>query len=176
GLRNTIECLAAARRAARGRYRSTMERLMSATTQTERDQSFAETAMRLGGKSEEEARRMGAVDKADEQVESLFAPQYQTSNSPVHKAVWDGHVPLALFAPPPLPVAAACDVAMEKSLEIVRRRRDAGTVYDEKGKVAPSLLQELAGAGYWGILIDRRYGGQGAPFARFSRFLTRLPM
>ena len=27
--------------------------------------SFAETAMRLGGKSEEEARRMGAVDKAD---------------------------------------------------------------------------------------------------------------
>src|SRR5262245_57084499 len=35
-------------------------------------QSFAETAMRLGGKSEEEARRMGAVDKADEQVESLF--------------------------------------------------------------------------------------------------------
>ena len=117
---------------------------------------------------------MGAVNKADEQVESLFAPQYQTSNSPMHKAVWDGHVPLALFAPPPLPVAAACDVAMEKSLEIVRRRRDAGTVYDEKGKVAPSLLQELAGAGYWGMLIDRRYGGQGAPFARFSRFLTRM--
>jgi hypothetical protein len=26
--------------------------------------SFAETAMKLGGKSEEEARRMGAVDKA----------------------------------------------------------------------------------------------------------------
>ena len=148
---------------------------MSSTTETERDrQSFAEAALRLGGKSDEEARRMGAVDKADEQVESLFAPQYQTSNSPVHKAVWDGHVPLALFAPPPLPVAAACDVAMEKSLEIVRRRRDAGTVYDEKGKVAPSLLHELAGAGYWGMLIDRRYGGQGAPFARFSRFLTRM--
>ena len=136
---------------------------MSSTTETERDrQSFAEAALRLGGKSDEEARRMGAVDKADEQVESLFAPQYQTSNSPVHKAVWDGHVPLALFAPPPLPVAAACDVAMDKSLDIVRRRRDAGTVYDEKGKVAPSLLHELAGAGYWGMLIDRRYGGQGA--------------
>src|SRR5207247_2240733 len=148
---------------------------MSSTTETERDrQSFAEAALRLGGKSDEEARRMGAVDKADEQVESLFAPQYQTSNSPVHKAVWDGHVPLALFAPPPLPVAAACDVAMDKSLDIVRRRRDAGTVYDEKGKVAPSLLHELAGAGYWGMLIDRRYGGQGAPFARFSRFLTRM--
>src|SRR2546422_10763121 len=116
---------------------------VSMKTESEQPQSFAETALRLSGKSEDEARRTGAVAKADEQVESLFAPQYQTSNSPVHKAVWDGHVPLALFAPPPLPVAAACDVAMDKSLDIVRRRRDAGTVYDEKGKVAPSLLQEL---------------------------------
>src|SRR5215472_14536431 len=65
-------------------------------------QSFAETAMRLGGKSEEEARRMGAVDKADEQVESLFAPQYQTANSPIHKAVWEGRVPLDLFTVPAL--------------------------------------------------------------------------
>jgi hypothetical protein len=35
--------------------------------------SFAETALRLGGKSDEEARRTGAIDKADEQVEALFA-------------------------------------------------------------------------------------------------------
>src|SRR6185503_15987373 len=72
-------------------------------------QSFAETAMRMGGKSDEEARRLGAVDKADEQVESLFAPQYQTSHSPVHRAVWDGKTPLELFLPPPLPESAPCD-------------------------------------------------------------------
>ena len=71
---------------------------MSTTTHTDREQSFAETAMRLSGKSDEEARRIGAVDKADEQVESLFAAQYQTVNSPVHKAAWDGRVPLGLFA------------------------------------------------------------------------------
>ena len=52
--------------------------------------SFAEEALRLGGKSAEEVRRMGAVDKADEQVETLFAPQYQTTSSPIHRAVWDG--------------------------------------------------------------------------------------
>jgi alkylation response protein AidB-like acyl-CoA dehydrogenase len=146
---------------------------MSSTTDTDR-QSFAEAALRLSGKTEEEARRTGAVDKADDQVESLFAPQYQTVNSPVHKAVWDGKVPLALFAPPALPASAACDAAMTRCLEIVRQRRQAGTLYDERGKVAPSLMEELAGAGYWGMLIDRRYGGQGAPFARFARFLTRM--
>ena len=39
----------------------------SPTEATEREgQSFAETALRLGGKTEEEARRTGALDKADE--------------------------------------------------------------------------------------------------------------
>ena len=99
--------------------------MMSAATPTEREQSFAETALRLGGKSEEEARRLGAVDKADEQVEALFAARYQTTNSPVHRAVWQGRVPLDLFAPPPLAASAACDAAMQRSLEVVRRRRDA---------------------------------------------------
>ena len=51
--------------------------------------SFAETALKLGGKSDDEARRTGAIDTADDQVEQLFAPQYQTANSPVHRAVWD---------------------------------------------------------------------------------------
>src|SRR2546426_3280198 len=100
---------------------------MTTPTVTERDpQSFAEAALRFSGKTEEEARRNGAVDQADEQVEALFAPQYQTVNSPVHKAVWDGQTPLALFAPPPLPPSAPCDVAMQKSLEVVKRRREAG--------------------------------------------------
>jgi alkylation response protein AidB-like acyl-CoA dehydrogenase len=148
---------------------------MRASTSTDQEQqSFAETALRLGGKTDEEARRTGAVDRADEQVESLFKPQYQTANSPVHKAVWDDRVPLDLFMPPPLPASAPCDRSMEASLEIVRRRRAEGKIYDEKGKVSTETLQELAGAGYWGMLIDPRYGGQGAPFARFSHFLTRM--
>jgi alkylation response protein AidB-like acyl-CoA dehydrogenase len=148
---------------------------MSTSTGTETNrQSFAEAALRLGGKSEEEARRMGAVDKADEQVESLFAPQYQTVNSPIHKAVWEGRTPLELFTVPPMPPAAPCDPAMGKSLEIVRARRERGAVYDEHGKLAPDMLRDLAEAGYWGMLIDQHYGGQGAPFARFAPFLTRM--
>jgi alkylation response protein AidB-like acyl-CoA dehydrogenase len=150
---------------------------MSSPTTTESEherQSFAEAALRLGGKTEEEAKRTGAVDKADEQVESLFAPQYQTVNSPAHRAVWDDRVPLALFSPPPLPSSAACDASMEKSYQVVRRRRDSGTLFDDKGKISQSSFQELGEAGYWGMLIDRRYGGQGAPFSRFAPFLTRM--
>jgi alkylation response protein AidB-like acyl-CoA dehydrogenase len=137
-------------------------------------QSFAEATLRLSGKTEDEARRTGAVDAADDQVEAMFAPQYQTASSPVHRAVWDGHLPLALFASPDLPDSAECDAAMGRSLEIVRLRRQAGTIYDEHGKVSSSMLAELGKVGYWGMLIERRHGGQGAPFARFTRFLVRM--
>jgi alkylation response protein AidB-like acyl-CoA dehydrogenase len=33
---------------------------------------------------------------------------------------------------------------------------------------------ELGQAGYWGMLIEPAFGGQGAPFAHFARFLTRM--
>lgn len=143
------------------------------TSEQER-QSFAETAMRLGGKSEEEARRTGAMDRADEQVESLFAPQYQTASSPIHRAIWDREVPLELFSTPALPASAPCDAAMQRSYEIVRRHRETDTLYGPNGKLSEDLLRELGDAGYWGMLIDPQHGGQGAPFARFAPFLTRI--
>jgi hypothetical protein len=127
---------------------------MNPAAETDRDkQSFAETALRLGGKGEEEARRLGAVDKADEQVETLFAPQYQTASSPIHRAVWDAKAPLELFMPPPLPASAPCDATMQKSLDIVRRRRDAKALYNADNKLSNETIAELADAGYWGLLI-----------------------
>jgi alkylation response protein AidB-like acyl-CoA dehydrogenase len=150
---------------------------MSAPTQTEREnQSFAETALRLSGKSEEEARRTGAMDRADEQVEQLFAPQYKTVNSPVHRAVWDHEIPLDQFMPPDVPASAACDASMERCVQVLQRRRQENTILDDKNKVSRETLGELAQAGYWGMLIDPKFGGQGAPFVRFGRFLTRMAM
>ena len=148
---------------------------MSVAPETDREkQSFAETAMRMSGKSEEEARRMGAMDKADEQVEKLYAERLQTANSPVHRAVWDGKVPLELFMPPPLPATAPCDAAMEKSLEVVRNHRKAGTLYDARGKISQAVIDDLARVGYWGMLIPTEFGGQGAPFARYARFHAQM--
>jgi alkylation response protein AidB-like acyl-CoA dehydrogenase len=139
-------------------------------------QSFAETALRMGGKTEEEARRLGAVDKADEQVETLFAPQYQTAHSPVHRAVWEGTVPLELFAAPPLAASHPSDRVMQQSFDITRRRRADGTLFNADRKLSSETIAELASVGYWGLLIDPQYGGSGAPFARFAPFLTRLAM
>ena len=137
-------------------------------------QSFVETALKLGGKSEEEARKTGSLDRADEQVEALFAPRYQTTQSPVHRAVWDREFPSDLFRSPPSSTPPDCERTMEASLDVVRRHRAGGTLCDERGKISDGVLRDLAGAGYWGLLVDREYGGQGTPFAAFARFLTRM--
>ena len=138
--------------------------------------SFAETALKLGGKSEDEARRTGAIDKADDQVESLFAPQYQTVNSPVHRAIWEHTLPVELFTSQTPPTPPQVEQVMQQSLDVVRKHREAATLLDENHKISEGVLHDLAGVGYWGLLVDREYGGSGAPFASFARFLTRMAM
>lgn len=141
---------------------------------SDNEASFAETALKLGGKSEDEARRTGAIDKADDQVEALFAPQYQTVNSPAHRAVWQRGVPVELFqSTPPSPTPDVARV-MEASIEVVRRHRAAGTLFDSKNKITDTVLADLATAGYWGLLVDKQYGGAGASFAEFAPFLARM--
>lgn len=141
----------------------------------EREISFAESAMRMGGKSEEEARRTGAVDKADDQVEALFAPEHKTINSPIHKAIWDADIRLDLFNPPALGDAPYL-TAMENCLKTVERHIAAGTHRDEHNKVSQQMMADLGKDGYWGMLIDRKYGGQGASIQQFMSFLTRVAM
>ena len=85
--------------------------------------SFAETALKLGGKSADEARRTGAIDTADDQVEALFAPQYQTVNSPAHRAVWDRGVPVELFASAPPKTPPDVQQVMDDSIAVVQRHK-----------------------------------------------------
>ena len=138
------------------------------------DPTFAETALKLGGKSEEEVRRMGAVDKADDQVESMFRQQHQTSQSPVHKAVWDQSVPVDQFSLEPAPVSPQAERVMRDSLQAVEGHLYKGTLLDDRRKIRTEVLQNLGDAGYWGLLVDPEYGGSGAPFTQFAPFLTKM--
>lgn len=136
--------------------------------------SFAETALKLGGKSDDEARRTGVIDTADDQVEKLFAAQYQTASSPAHRAVWDEGVPVDLFQSAPITTPPAVQEVMDASIEVVQRHRDGGTLYNDDRKIADQVLAELGKVGYWGLLVAPQYGGSGAPFAAFAPFLTRM--
>jgi alkylation response protein AidB-like acyl-CoA dehydrogenase len=138
--------------------------------------SFAETALKLGGKSDDEARRTGAIDKADDQVEKLFAKRFQTTNSPVHRAVWDRGLPVELFQSTQQPTPPEVSRVMQDSLDVMRKHVKAGTNMDANKKVPQSVLDELGEVGYWGLLVDKKYGGSGAPFASFAAFITKMAM
>src|ERR1043165_8099624 len=111
--------------------------------------SFAETALTLGGKSADEARRTGAIDTADDQVEALFAPEYQTVNSPAHRAVWDRGVPVELFMSTPPKTPPDVQRVMDESIAAVERHRAAGKLLNEDRKIADPVLNDLGKAGYW---------------------------
>ena len=106
---------------------------------------------------------------------ALLRPEYQAARSPLYRAVWAERVQLGLFdcgpGPEPLPAQAR---VMDAAWELVRRHRQAGTLFDERQKVCGSVLEELGTVGYWGLLVDERFGGTGTPFAVFAPFLTRM--
>jgi acyl-CoA dehydrogenase len=147
---------------------------MSTQIREPETQTFVEAALKLGGKSEEEARTTGTVDRADDQVDALFAARYQTANSPAHRIVWDREAPLDLFLPQPPATSAASEKIMQRSLEAVRRNREQGTLYGSDGKVSEAVLKDLSEAGYWGLLIAPEFRGGGTSFASFARFLTKM--
>jgi len=139
------------------------------------EETFVETSLKLGGKSEEEARKTGAMDRADEQLESFFDVRYQTSASPIHRAVWEHKFPIDLFmSAAPAQPTAACQRTMEESMAIIRRHIAAGTLLNEHGKLLPHVFSELGAAGYWGMLVEKEYGGHEAPMSVFMPFLTRV--
>jgi alkylation response protein AidB-like acyl-CoA dehydrogenase len=144
------------------------------TPEPTRPASFAEEALRLGGKGAEEVRRMGAVDTADDQVEALFADKYRTNASPIHQAVWDAKVAGELWSLTPQAASAEADSVMQRSLAVVRKHKVAGTLLDENRKISEQVLADLGEAGYWGLLVKKEYGGSGVSFARFAQFLTQM--
>jgi acyl-CoA dehydrogenase len=141
---------------------------------TEHEATFVETALKLGGASEEEARKTGAFDRADEQVESLFAKKYQTAGSPAHRAVWDKEFPIEIFSGTSRPASAEADEVMRKSLEVVRRRQKDGTLMNAEKKITQETIDELGKVGYWGLLVEPKYGGSGTPFGAFAKFLVKM--
>ena len=123
--------------------------------QGQEHKSFAETALELGGKSAEEARRTGVIDEADDQVEALFAPQYQTVNSPAHRAVWEKQPPCDLFTSRSVTISDQAKTVMDQSIEVVRRCRDSESLYDPNGKITQTVFDSLAAV----ATVDAIIGG-----------------
>ena len=150
-----------------------LEGTQSPARPPEEEESFVESALKLGGKSDEEARKTGAIDRADQQVEGLFAPKYQTAGSPVHRAIWESELPLDGFMSKEPVVSPECQEMMDQCLKILGDHRRNKTDYDENGKISRTCIGDLARVGYFGALVPKEYGGAGMSMVIFSGAIAR---
>jgi len=107
-------------------------------------------------------------------AEWQLLPQYQATSSPIYRAVWDTAVSDHVFAAAIGVIEADAQTVMDGAVELVRQHRTAETLWGANGRVRESVLDDLAAIGYWGLSIDRRYGGSGVAFRSFAPFLTRM--
>ena len=107
-------------------------------------------------------------------AEWQLQPQYQATNSPIYRAVWEPGVSDDVFAAAGQSAEADAQAVMDRVVERVREHRIADTLWGTDGRVQESVMEDLAAIGYWGLAIDRRYGGLGVAFRSFAPFLTRM--
>ncbi|HSQ62412.1 MAG TPA: acyl-CoA dehydrogenase family protein [Polyangiaceae bacterium] len=94
--------------------------------------------------------------------------------SPIHRAVWNEKLPLELFTAEAHPMLPQVQERLERSMDVVRRRARAGTLYDARNMVSDGALSELGEAGYWGLRVEPRHGGAGASFAMLTQAITQM--
>jgi alkylation response protein AidB-like acyl-CoA dehydrogenase len=142
-------------------------------TLVKNDGNLAEDVLRDAGKSEDEVKRTGAIDRADSATDELYGERGRTTGSPVHRVVWS-KAGVRHFLPGQSQVDPQVEETVARSIAALKANKAAGTAYDENGKVSKKSIADLGAAGYWGMLIDKKYGGQGASLNRFTRMITEV--
>lgn len=141
------------------------------------DTNLAEEVLRQSGKGSAEVEAVGTIDRADEVFEKTLEARFRTSESPVAKGVF-GNSPLRLFAPHARPAGFAEKPeylqVMAACIDIVAAHNEQGTLFDEKEKISEACIRDLSEAGYFGLLIDPEFGGEGALLSDFMPFLTEM--
>lgn len=123
------------------------------------------------GLSEEEARKLGALENSEAEVEGLFSAEYRTEASPPHRLVWDRDTSLDNWLPPQHD-ASEFAAMQESTLAALREAVKSGSIYDDAGKVTPETNAAVGEFGYWGMLVPKDQGGLGMPFRTMQRFLS----
>lgn len=131
--------------------------------------SFAETALEVAGKTQEEAQRTGKIDQADDNVEEFF--KLKTSDGPAHRAIW-AKEKMSAFKGEEVSIENKSN--LQCCLDLLNIRKNSNTLYDETGKIHQSVLDDLSSFGYWGTLISKEFSGEGLSFAEFTKFLTSI--
>lgn len=137
------------------------------------DSNLAEQVLIDAGYDAKEVKATGAVDRADSATDELYDKRKGNAGSPNLNLIWKG-AGLKHFEASDDPVDPAVEKVIADTLAALQANKEAGTAYDAKGKISAKSYQDMAAAGYFGLQVDREFGGSGASFQRFARMMTEL--
>jgi len=123
--------------------------------------TFVETALKLGVRAKKRRRRPERSTARTSRSKTCFAPKYQTAGSPAHRAVWDKEFPIDIFCGQTRAASPAAQLVMDKAIEVAKRRRKDGTLFDEKSKIRQETIDEIG--------FDRLLGLAGRSEVRRER-------
>lgn len=138
-----------------------------------KNSNLAEDILRDAGKSEDEVQRTGEIDRADNATDELYGERGRTTGSPVHRVIWR-KCGLRHFLPGNETPDPDVEATVAKSIAALKRNKSDGSGYDQNGKVSVKTIADLGEAGYWGMLVDKKWGGKGASMLRFTRMITEV--
>lgn len=118
-------------------------------------------ALEKAGKSQEEIDIVSQLDKAQDK-----ADEHRLKTGVLQTALLERTLPLSLFA---VQEQQADETMAAQSLENCLTALQGKALFDSTGKVAPEVIGALSEAGYWGLPIEKKYGGSGAS----KRFLAK---
>jgi alkylation response protein AidB-like acyl-CoA dehydrogenase len=103
------------------------------------------------------------------------ADNYAAHRSPVYRALWEPGAAAAaeLFQIASDEVPANVQFVMDQSLQVLKTQRERGALRGTDGKHSHQVLKALGKSGYWGLLVERDYGGSGCGLRHFLPFLTQ---
>lgn len=101
---------------------------------------------------------------------------YAATRSPVQRALGEpGAAESAeLFRIDVDSVPANTQRVMDQCRQVLLTHREQNKLRGPDNKHSPQVLRALGEAGYWGLLVEREYGGSGCALRHFLPFLTRL--
>ncbi|MBX9939884.1 MAG: acyl-CoA/acyl-ACP dehydrogenase [Candidatus Obscuribacterales bacterium] len=118
-------------------------------------------ALEKAGKSQEEIDIVSQLDKAQDK-----ADEHRLKTGVLQTALLERTLPLSLFA---VQKQQADETMAAQSLANCLTALQGKPLFDGTGKVAPEVIGALSEAGYWGLPIEKKYGGSGAS----KRFLAK---
>jgi len=125
--------------------------------------------------TERSVKDTGTLINAESEVDVRFAKTI--ADSPAVNTFYGLRLPTQLYQADRSFRDPEIAVACKRWIDILKDHQDRNALYGKDGKMNPDLIHgELAKAKYWGLMVDKEYGGLGASMSDVATVIRKVAL